>query len=43
MGGRGWPADWDERMTGKDCPLCGALGRGDNGYSVAVHAGPLAA
>ena len=42
MGGQGWPADWDECMAGRDCPLCGALGQGDNAYSVAVWTGQLA-
>jgi diadenosine tetraphosphate (Ap4A) HIT family hydrolase len=39
---RGWPEDWGERMAGKDCPICGALGRGDNYFWVAVHTGRLA-
>jgi diadenosine tetraphosphate (Ap4A) HIT family hydrolase len=30
MPGRGWPDDWAERMAGKDCPICLALGKGDN-------------
>ena len=42
MADRGWPADWDERKAGKDCPLCSALGRGDNDYSVPVQAGQFA-
>jgi diadenosine tetraphosphate (Ap4A) HIT family hydrolase len=42
MADHGWPADWDERMAGKDCPLCAALGRGDDPYSVAVRAGRFA-
>jgi diadenosine tetraphosphate (Ap4A) HIT family hydrolase len=32
----GWPADWNDRLRGKDCPLCAALGRGDSAVSVAV-------
>jgi diadenosine tetraphosphate (Ap4A) HIT family hydrolase len=39
---RGWPADWDERKAGKDCPLCAALGQGDSSFSVAVRAGQFA-
>jgi diadenosine tetraphosphate (Ap4A) HIT family hydrolase len=25
-----WPADWAERMAGRGCPMCAALGNGDN-------------
>lgn len=39
---RTWPGDWAERMNGKGCPLCGALGAGDNDYSVAVFTGAVA-
>jgi diadenosine tetraphosphate (Ap4A) HIT family hydrolase len=39
---RGWPADWAERMAGKDCPMCRALGKGDNDFSVSVSAGEVA-
>jgi diadenosine tetraphosphate (Ap4A) HIT family hydrolase len=42
MAERAWPADWDERMAGHGCPLCAALGRGDNDYWVAVQAGEFA-
>jgi diadenosine tetraphosphate (Ap4A) HIT family hydrolase len=31
-----WPEDWRERMAGRDCSLCAALGRGDNDHTVAV-------
>lgn len=39
---RGWPEDWAERMAGRNCPLCAAIGRGDNDFWVAVHAGEFA-
>jgi len=39
---RAWPEDWADRMAGKDCPLCGALGTGDNDFSVAVFTGDVA-
>jgi diadenosine tetraphosphate (Ap4A) HIT family hydrolase len=42
MSERAWPADWAERMAGKDCPMCGSLGHGDNDFSVAVFAGRVA-
>src|SRR5688500_15016822 len=32
----GWPADWDERMAGRDCPLCETLGPRDNDFMAAV-------
>jgi diadenosine tetraphosphate (Ap4A) HIT family hydrolase len=31
-----WPDDWDERLAGKDCPLCRSLEQGDNDYWVHV-------
>jgi len=39
---RAWPEDWADRMAGKGCPLCGALGNGDNDFSVAVFTGDVA-
>jgi diadenosine tetraphosphate (Ap4A) HIT family hydrolase len=36
MAARGWPADWEERKRGRDCPLCASLGEGDNDHTVAV-------
>ena len=33
---RVWPGDWADRMAGKDCSLCGALGMGDKDFSVGV-------
>src|SRR5215472_14372916 len=39
---RGWPQDWDDRMAGRDCPLCGALGKGDNDFWVEVFVGEVA-
>jgi diadenosine tetraphosphate (Ap4A) HIT family hydrolase len=37
-----WPEDWADRMAGKDCPMCAALGMGDNDFSVAVFTGDVA-
>jgi diadenosine tetraphosphate (Ap4A) HIT family hydrolase len=42
MAERGWPEDWDERMGGKGCPMCAALGRGDNDFWVEVFTGEVA-
>jgi diadenosine tetraphosphate (Ap4A) HIT family hydrolase len=42
MTGRGWPDDWNDRMAGKDCPLCAALGNGDNDFWVEVFIGQVA-
>ena len=39
MGEGTWPDDWDERMAGRDCPLCDALGPQDNDFLVGVHHG----
>jgi len=39
---RAWPEDWTSRMAGKDCPLCGALGKGHNDFSITVFAGEVA-
>ncbi len=36
---RGWPADWDERLAGKDCPMCAEIGQGDSEYSAHVWDG----
>jgi diadenosine tetraphosphate (Ap4A) HIT family hydrolase len=36
---RAWPDDWNERMAGRACPLCAALGQGDSAYSVYVRTG----
>ena len=30
MAERSWPDDWNDRMAGRGCPLCAALGQGDN-------------
>ena len=38
----GWPSDWDERMAGHRCPLCAALGQGDNDHWVNVFTGEFA-
>ena len=42
MAERGWPADWTERMAGKGCPMCAALGKGDNDFWVSVPTGEVA-
>lgn len=39
---RVWPEDWADRMAGRNCPLCGAHGRGDSDFSVAVFTGAVA-
>jgi diadenosine tetraphosphate (Ap4A) HIT family hydrolase len=36
MAAEGWPADWDERKAGRECPLCSSVGRGDDDHTVAV-------
>jgi hypothetical protein len=34
-----WPADWPERLRGKDCPMC-AQGRPDEDeHGIRIHAG----
>lgn len=38
----GWSADWAERVAGRDCAICAALGQGDNPYWVEVFTGELA-
>jgi diadenosine tetraphosphate (Ap4A) HIT family hydrolase len=42
MADGGWPDDWDERVAGRDCPICAALGRGDNDFWVHVFTGEAA-
>jgi diadenosine tetraphosphate (Ap4A) HIT family hydrolase len=42
MAERRWPGDWDERMAGRDCPMCATVGRGDNAFGVAVLTGEFA-
>jgi len=42
MAERGWPEDWNDRMAGRACPLCAALGRGDNDFWVEVFTGEVA-
>jgi hypothetical protein len=27
MADRSWPDDWNERMAGRGCPLCAAVGQ----------------
>jgi diadenosine tetraphosphate (Ap4A) HIT family hydrolase len=39
---RAWPEDWADRMAGSNCPLCTAVGSGDNDFSVAVFIGEVA-
>ena len=42
MADRGWGEDWAERMAGQGCPMCAAVGGGDNDWWVAVHTGEFA-
>ena len=42
MADRQWPGDWAERMAGRGCPICPALGRGDNDHWVNVFTGEFA-
>jgi diadenosine tetraphosphate (Ap4A) HIT family hydrolase len=42
MAEAGWPGDWNDRMAGQGCPLCAALGKGDNDSSVQVFTGEVA-
>jgi diadenosine tetraphosphate (Ap4A) HIT family hydrolase len=42
MAERRWPDDWDERMAGRDCPMCAGVGHGDNDYWVHVFTGEFA-
>src|SRR5262249_44515825 len=42
MAEAGWPGDWTDRMAGRGCPLCAALGKGDNDFSVDVFTGEVA-
>ena len=42
MADRGWGEDWAERMAGQGCPMCAAVGRGDNDWWMAVYAGEFA-
>jgi len=42
MADRRWPDDWNERMAGRECPMCAAVGRGDNHFGVEVFSGEFA-
>ena len=42
MAEAGWPGDWNDRMAGQGCPLCAALGKGDNDFWVEVCTGEVA-
>jgi diadenosine tetraphosphate (Ap4A) HIT family hydrolase len=42
MADHGWPEDWNDRMAGANCPMCTALGRGDNDYWAHVVTGATA-
>jgi diadenosine tetraphosphate (Ap4A) HIT family hydrolase len=35
----GWPEDWVARLAGKDCPMCAAIGLGDNEHGVYLWTG----
>ena len=37
-----WPADWAQRLAGRDCSMCATLGQGDNDFVVAVAELPFA-
>src|SRR5262249_21633610 len=37
-----WPDSWDERLAGRDCVMCTAVGQGDNAYWVKVFTGQVA-
>jgi diadenosine tetraphosphate (Ap4A) HIT family hydrolase len=34
-----WPADWDDRRRGKDCPMCAEGRPDDNGFGPRIFAG----
>ncbi len=36
---KSWPADWEERRRGKNCPMCGEGRPDDNGFGPRVFAG----
>jgi diadenosine tetraphosphate (Ap4A) HIT family hydrolase len=36
-----WPADWDERRRGKDCPMCAEGRTDDNGFGVRIFEGAV--
>jgi diadenosine tetraphosphate (Ap4A) HIT family hydrolase len=36
---REWPADWDERKRGKDCPMCAEGRPEDNGFGPRIFTG----
>ena len=42
MADRRWPDDWNERMAGHGCPICPAIGHGDNDFWVEVFSGEFA-
>jgi diadenosine tetraphosphate (Ap4A) HIT family hydrolase len=42
MADQRWPGDWVDRMAGRDCPMCGAIGKGDNDFWVSVFDGEFA-
>jgi diadenosine tetraphosphate (Ap4A) HIT family hydrolase len=37
-----WPADWQGRKRGTDCPMCASLGEGDNSHGLVVSTLPFA-
>ena len=39
MGTRTWPADWDRRIAGEDCPMCAEGRPVDNGWGIRFHSG----
>jgi diadenosine tetraphosphate (Ap4A) HIT family hydrolase len=36
---RKWPADWDERRRGKDCPLCARVGIDESDWGIRILTG----
>lgn len=42
MGARTWPEDWEARVEGLDCPMCGNQGLEDNGFGRRILCGEYA-
>ncbi len=38
---KAWPADWEERRRGKDCPMCADGRAADTGFGVRVFEGQV--
>ncbi|MCX5211855.1 HIT family protein [Kitasatospora sp. NBC_00240] len=37
-----WPADWEDRKAGLDCPMCATRGMEDNGHGLRILHGAFA-